>query len=264
MARAAAALCVLGLLGCSDGRYVIGHQTGADAVMTDGGTDAGTDAGASAGVGECADRISALACSGFEPESLTAEWSSVVTNGDGVLERSTARVHTGQGALHATSLGAMSMNVLVNRFEAVLGGELHLRAHLYVPAGQPTEIINVFYLGTPGPAPFVGIDFNLEDDAVQVFSPQADPSRQTGSVLIPRDAWFCFQARIEVRDAGGVVQVRVDGVPAIEATEIDTRPPDGIDELRVGIDWSSEQEEPFELYIDDVVVDTIEIACLAP
>jgi hypothetical protein len=99
---------------------------------------------------------------------------------------------------------------------------------------------------------------------VQVFSPQANPVRQTGSLRIPRDAWFCFQARIEVRDADGVVQVRIDGAPAIEATDIDTRPPDGIDELRVGIDWSSEQEEPFELYIDDVVVDTVEVACLAP
>jgi hypothetical protein len=35
----------------------------------------------------------------------------------------------------------------------------------------------------------------------------------------------------------------------------------GVRELRVGIDWSSGQDEPFELYVDDVVLDTAPVAC---
>jgi hypothetical protein len=251
MARAALALCMAGLLGCSDGRYVIGRQSAGDAAA-DGGS------------GECVDvHQAALVCSGFEPTALTDEWNEVM-EGAGELERSTARAHSGQAALHATTRDAMSAAALVRRLGPVRAGELHLRAHLYVPSGSPTEIINVFYVGAaPGPDPFVGIDFNLQDDAVEVFSPQADPVRQTGTGLIPRDRWFCFQARIEVRDEGAV-EARVDGVPAVEATDIDTLPPGGIVELRVGIDWSSEQREPFEVYVDDVVLDTVEVACLPP
>ena len=250
MARAALALCVAGLLGCSDGRYVIGRQSAGDAAV-DGGSD------------ECAGlRKDALVCSGFEPTASTEEWSEV-TEGEGELERSTARAHSGQAALHAITRDAMSAAALSHSLGPVRAGELHLRAHLYVPSGQPTEIINVFYIGAAaGPDPFVGIDINLQDDAVEVFSPQANPVRQTGTGLIPRDRWFCLQARLEVRDEAGVVEVRVDGVPAVEATDIDTLPPNGIVELRVGIDWSSEQQEPFELYVDDVVLDTLEVDCL--
>ena len=252
------ALCALGLLACSDGRYVIGRQLAGGAVIMDGGTDGG--------VGECAGvQKDALVCSGFEADVLTDDWSSAVTEGAGELERSTARAHSGRAALHATTGDAMSAAALARSFGPVRAGELYLRAHLYVPSGPPTEIMNIFYVGAAaGPEPFVGIDFNLQDDAVEVYSPQGNPERQTGTGLIPRDAWFCLQARIEVRDDGGVVEVRVDGVPALEATDINTLPPAGIVELRVGIDWSSEQQEPFELYIDDVVLDTVEVACLAP
>ena len=253
MARATAALCALGLLGCSDGRYVIGRNAERDAAVVDGG------------VGECSGvHASAVLCSGFEPEQLTAEWTDDAIEGAGALERSTLRAHSGQASLHASTSDASSAAVLVQSFAAVRSGELHLRVHLYVPVG-PTEIINLIYLGAaPGPDPFVGIDINLQDGAVQVFSPQASPSRQTGELQVPRQRWFCLRARVELRDEGGVVAVSVDDQLAIEATQIDTLPPGGLTDLRVGIDWSSAQEAPFEVYVDDVVLDTQPVDCLPP
>ena len=46
-----------------------------------------------------------------------------------------------------------------------------------------------------------------------------------------------------------------------DATAIDTLPEDGVRQFRAGIDWSSEQDAPFEIYMDDIVLDTAPVAC---
>jgi hypothetical protein len=39
------------------------------------------------------------------------------------------------------------------------------------------EPISIFFVGyEPTPDPFQGVDFNLESDAVQIYSPQAAPT----------------------------------------------------------------------------------------
>ena len=90
--------------------------------------------------------------------------------------------------------------------------------YVYVPAGLQTRTMNIFFVGyEPTPDPFQGVDFNLEDGAVEVYSPQADPERQTGTLQIPRDRWFCFRARVVISDdrAKGAVQAYVDDALAV-------------------------------------------------
>jgi hypothetical protein len=244
MARAAATLCALVCMGCSRNPYVIGHELDAGA----------RDSCASAHPG-------AVFCSGFELSKLS-DWGSPVLENAAEVGRSTARAHSGRASLHASSSAGMSQAALVANFPPVLGGDLYLRTYVYVPAGLPTQTMNIFFLGAkPVPDPFVGIDFNLEQGAVQVYSPQGNPQRQTGTLTIPRDRWFCFRARIVISHTRGEVQAFVDDAPALDATHIDTLPPAGVDELRVGIDWSSDQSAFFELYVDDLVLDTAPVAC---
>ena len=268
MARAAVVLCALLGVACSDNPYVIGRaapDTGAPGEPDAGGLDAGRDGGAAdAGSGECSgEHALALVCSGFESTDLLAGWSAMDRSGTGTLERTTVRAHTGVGALHASSASMMSVGVVSKRIRPLLGGDVYVRLYLYVPAGLSTRTMNFMFVGDfPMPDPFEGIDFNLLNGALQVFSPQGNPVRQTGTTTIPRDRWFCLRAHIAVSDDAGFVQLFVDDALALDATDIDTLPDAGVRELRVGIDWSSGQDEPFELYIDDVVLDTAPVTCV--
>ena len=240
---ALAALAALALLGCASEDYVIGR-------FADGG------------VGECAGRTGAIVCSGFERAEL-ADWSATELMLAGELERTTDRAHHGRAALRASSSAMMSVAVVAASFPAQRSGSLYLRAHLLVPADLPTETINVFFVGAePSPDPFSGIDFNLEGGSIQIYSPESAVQRHTGTLLIPRDRWFCFRARIEIDAQAGVVEAHVDDQLALHAEGLDTLPEDGIHLFRAGLDWSSKQDAFFELYFDDVVVDTAEVPCL--
>jgi hypothetical protein len=250
MARAAAVLCALAVAACSDDPYVIGRYVGGDAA---------DDAGSS----ECEGvHAGAVLCSGFEPADLGSEWVEDIVGG-ATLERSTARAHSGRAALHASSSAMMSVATVGRTFEALHAGELYFRAYVYVPGDLPTETMNIFFVGDgPETEPFVGIDFNREGGATQGFSPQSNPARHTGELVIARDRWFCYRARVVIGDGDGLVQIFVDDELALQTPAFDTLPPDGIDTFRAGVDWSSGQDAFFEIFIDDVVVDTAEVACL--
>jgi len=213
----------------------------------------------------CDEHAGALACSGFEDPEL-ADWSDIYLESDARVEQTEVRAYAGQGALHARSTGAQSSAVVVQEFPAVSAGELFLRAQLYVPSGLPTRTLNLFFLGdSAAPDPFTGVDFNLEDGAPSIYSPQATPDRVTSTTTtIPRDAWFCLLLRMVVSDDAGAVRVFVDDQLALEQDAIDTRPDGGVHELRAGIDWSSLQREPFEVYMDDVVLDREPLSCARP
>ena len=102
---------------------------------------------------------------------------------------------------------------------------------------------------------------DLEDGAAQLYSPQWSPARITGGLVIPRDQWFCFRARIAISDDAGVVQVYVGDALAVEASGVDTLPSGGVRRFRGGIDWSSGQDAFFEVFIDDLVLDVEEVGC---
>jgi hypothetical protein len=245
MLRFVLGLCLIGSGSCSGGPYFIGEHR----------ADAGLP-------GECETvQQDALWCSGFEAEDLLSEWDDIEVVMAGEVARTTERAYSGQGGLRAASNGGESVAVVIAELEPVSSGTLYLRTHMFVPAGLPTETINIMFVGSdPAPDPFVGIDINLEGGALQVFSPQADPARQTGELLIPRDRWFCLQTEIAV-SAQGSVQLLVDDTLALEATNIDTLPEGGIQLFRAGVDWSSAQQASFEIYLDDVVLDRAPVAC---
>ena len=255
MRRLLLGLWVLGTSACSGGPYFIGEHRPDRSIA-----DAGVDSGAPS---ECETSLdAALVCSGFEAEELASEWPDMTVLEAGELSRTAERAHSGQGALRAASNGGQSVAVVSAELEPAVGsGTLYLRVHLFVPAGLPTETINILFVGAyPEPDPFLGMDINLEGGALQVFSPQANPARQTGALIIPRDQWFCLRAEIAVGDEGAV-QLYVDGALALDVVAIDTLPDEGIRLLRAGVDWSSAQQAAFEIYLDDLVLDRAPVAC---
>lgn len=260
---AAVVLALCTLAACADNPYVIGAIRAEDAAVGDAGVDASAPP-----FDPCESHTEALVCSGFEREDL-ADWPSRVVVQQAQVERSTARSRSGVASLHATSRGADSTAVVARAFEPRLEGMLHLRVWLRVPADVATETMNLFFLGfDPNPSedpagPFVGLDLNLEDGAVQAYSPQNAPARVTGTLQIPRERWFCFRAEVAVADAGAL-RVFVDDALALDLPEYDTLPDEGVSLLRAGIDWSSGQTTPFEVYMDDLVLSTEPVACSDP
>jgi hypothetical protein len=213
---------------------------------------------------ECtAELAEAIACSGFEAEDVAMGWTETTIIGTAAVERTTHEAHFGRGALRAESSGADSVGVVSREFAAVRSGTLYLRAHLFVPAEVPTNTINVFFIGSsPAPDPFTGIDINFAEGGVpQLFSPQIDPARQDGTGEIPRDAWFCLRAELVVDDTEGSIELFVDDESVLLASDVDTLPDDGVHLFRAGVDWSSEQTEPFEMFLDDVALSTAPIPC---
>ena len=243
MARAAVFLCALAGVGCADNPYVIGSN-------------------ADAGLDECAQVYAeSVVCADFEQADAAVAFDAIESSG-GEIGQSTARARHGSGSLRAATAAAMSYAIAVETFEPLRAGDLYFRANLYVPSGLATETMNVFFVGAePTPDPFQGVDFNFQDGAVQTFSPQSDPVRQTGTLLIPRDRWFCYRAHVAISDDAGFVQVFVDDELALDAQDIDTLPEDGVKQFRAGVDWSSEQASEFEIFLDDVVLDTAPVAC---
>jgi hypothetical protein len=59
------------------------------------------------------------------------------------------------------------------------------------------------------------------------------------------------------------VQAYVDDVLALDAKGLVTLPAGGVRELHAGIGWSSQQDAFFEIYMDDVVLDSVPVACLS-
>jgi hypothetical protein len=249
MRRAALMYCVLFWAGCANNPYVIGR-------VDDAGSGSPSDA--------CpAGHATGLVCSGFERAGLP-DWSTPMIERSAVVERTNTLTHTGSGALHASSSAMMSVAVLSASFPSVSSGELYLRLYAYVPANLPTEIMNVLFLGAPASSdPFSGIDFNLMDGSVQVYSLASEPQRHTGSLTIPRDRWFCLRARVLLGKTDGAVQAYVDDVLALDAKGLVTLPAGGVRELHAGIGWSSQQDAFFEIYMDDVVLDSAPVACLS-
>jgi hypothetical protein len=210
----------------------------------------------------CKAHAGAIFCSGFEAPDLS-DWSSPLVEGNAHVEQTNGRSYEGKGALHASSNGEASSAVVAEEFPPVTDGDLFLRAFFYVPAGLPTRTMNVLFLGDVAtPDPFKGIDINLEDGAFSTYVPENDPQRFTSTTLvIPRDRWFCLRVHVAVGAGDGAVTIQVDDETALEQQGMNTLPDAGIHLLRAGIDWSSLQTEPFDFYVDGLVLSTVEVDC---
>ncbi|HMJ14321.1 MAG TPA: hypothetical protein VK524_23055 [Polyangiaceae bacterium] len=210
----------------------------------------------------CASHADAILCSGFEKPDLS-EWSRTIEVNAARVERTETRSFAGQAALHASSRADRSAAVAAKEFLPIDSGDLFLRVHVYVPSGLATETMNLLFLGDYAtPDPFRGIDFNLESGALSLYSPESQPDRYTSTASsIPRDRWFCLQIAVAVSADQGTVQMRIDAEVALEQGGLNTRPAGGIHLLRAGVDWSSLQSAPFDVYMDNLVLATTPVAC---
>ncbi|AKF04805.1 LamG-like jellyroll fold domain-containing protein [Sandaracinus amylolyticus] len=249
MLRSSQALAMVLLLGCG--------RVGYDPGSSDGGS---ADLDAAAQVDECAARhAGARVCSGFEGDVGT--YWSLTTRDGGTIATTTTVAHRGARALRAEVGGSGSTAFAHHRFVPIASGDLWLRAFVRVPAPSGSVGVNLLAVEHEGSDVF-GIDVNVGvDGRLLVYGVEAGTFDAPDDVRLRADEWACVELRIGVSDADGELELFVDGARAVSATGIDSYPEGDYDRLLVGVAWSDASQAPFEVLIDDVVLDVQPIGC---
>ncbi len=229
----------------------------ADTTMMDAAMDTATvDTGPAPTA--CADVYAdRLFCDGFEDTGFAA-WDGMRTPGASTVERVTDVVYRGDGALMATATADQRFAGLhASVFAVPAPSDQYMRAYYYIPSGYPD-----------------GMEFSemasaTRDENFIVFTRSAaehdfhthgwSGGRQSLSMLLPKDTWFCLEAHIEMGNPGSI-SVFVDGTMVATETGLDNSPPDGLELVVAGIAWNNDGAERV-LYVDEVVADTAPIGC---
>jgi hypothetical protein len=208
----------------------------------------------------CRDYEGALFCSGFEDPAFP-EFATRRTQA-GFFEQDRTKAFVGQASLRTSTSAPSGYAALLAPIDPpVVSGTLYLRAHLFIPSSSSNDINALFLGNTDDDDATVGIDFDLADSERPELFLLGYGDYASGGVVVPRDRWFCFQSEIVVSDKAGSVTVSIDGEPAVSLAGVVTRPPGGLDDLSVGIGWSSDAPTTAEVYYDQVVLDDAPVPC---
>lgn len=233
----------------SDSEGVVAIDAGDDPIdASDPVADAGLDAAVS--LTSC-DALDVVLCDGFEGDF--DGWSQQIAGGG--LEVVSSPVFFGGGALRATTPAAGAHAYLQQAFAAIDSGSIYTRAYVYLPSTLLTpgrvELSNTG--DTSGVHFHFSVDLNTPLMAVN--------NQELGGVELARDTWVCVEWRVDIAAAGSG-EMFIDGQSAIALTGLDTNLTGGYSALDIGIFDTSPAEGGFEVYIDEVAMDTSPIGCL--
>lgn len=224
------------------------------------GFDAEGDAGRAVPV-PCGDIDDALVCSGFEDDD--PDWAYELV-GEGKTSTDCATPHTGKRCLVAAVGEGGSAARAARKFPATGSGTLHARAHLRIEPDVATAGINLMALDAVDSGVY-GPDFNvLGDGRFEVYIQEAGVFSDASLRPVPRGQWFCLRAAIVIdNDGDGSVTASYDD-HTVTAANVDTYPNGPYNLVAVGLDWTSDDQAPITVLVDDVVVATSPVPCAQP
>lgn len=254
MSRALVTLLVL-LAAAGCGRYGFGEDVDAGS-----GADASPDGDPDAPRSPltCADITGALVCSGFEGGS-GEDWQTESEN-NGTSSMLCTNPRSGQGCYTARVGAGGAAARAVHPFTPTGSGMIYARVHAFIEAGVPLDGINVVALDAADSGIY-GPDLNvINEDRFQVHLDGSGTFGGASVGPVPRGVWFCLHAAVLIDESDGSVRAGYDDT-AIEQGGLDTYPNGPYDMIAVGLDWTSDQQGPIEVLIDDVVVATSPVPC---
>jgi hypothetical protein len=222
------------------------------------GPDTSPDTGTDPVPSDCDGPLaSTIFCDGFE-DGLTA-WG-VGTGGDGRVAHDT-RAYRGAGSLRADIESSSDRaGVYYSGLGPVDAGTLYFRGWYYLPR-KGLENVSFVILQEEA-RPWDHVSFSTEGDgALHMWIKGPNVGVTGGTVAVPRDRWFCFQATIDVRDAGGTVTAYIDEVEAASTSGLDSRPGAGYASVFTGLPFNGAGQGPYTLYVDEVAIDDAPIPC---
>lgn len=214
------------------------------------------------------DAASGLACDpadgatvfqAFEDPSLVG---MEVSLDDGMVEVTGLRAACGGAALHAaTTPGSATSQAKVEQraFDELESGAVYLRAYVYLPSSVDVGRFTILSLAGGGP-PYVGVAVGLGPGGALQLEVSSAPEYLPTETALPRDRWTCLMVEVDVAQDGSAALV-VDGAPVVSASDLDTVPGGGATLAAAGILWAPADQGPAEIYIDELVVDTVPLTC---
>lgn len=253
---AGAASVVGGLVGC----------TYTDLVAVGANTESGADTGA--GVDANVETRTAdaqadpgcdgLYCFGFE-EPVASSGNVAVEERNGALAQDCTRSRTGNCSAAAT-LDAPGGVAYLAIDTPALEPSWFVRAYVWVPDELVIDDVAIIHVGTRGGS--AGVNVDLRDaERVELFAIESDQPRLSPEGVTSREEWMCFVLQVQVSDTTGTAVLSLNERVVLEEMNIDTSPPNGVEFITVGIDWSSSAQPVGTLWFDDIVVGTERLGC---
>jgi endo-1,4-beta-xylanase len=165
-------------------------------------------------------------------------------------------------AVATTDAGAPSgTQALVGRtsLPALTSGTVYLRAYVRVPSSAPANTITLMAVGEADP-PYHGVSLNLDGGLFQMAFTTAWQFPKS-NVPMALDSWHCLQLAVTIGDTAGSAEAKVDGVPVVSASGLDTLPVGGISNGDVGILYVAPGSGAGEAHFDEVAVGTAPVPC---
>lgn len=196
----------------------------------------------------------AFFCDGFESPTFDA-W----TSRNGGVVQTTSLVHTGAGALVATTDATLQIADVVSAFTPIGSGEVHARGWFYLPSGYPIFKFNLFGLYGSTGAVIVA-----DQGKLNVFNDGPPAVTLYTNADVPRDRWFCLEVHLTISPTNGTGALNLDGTQLGEMTGWNTVPAaGGYNKLLAGLPFLFPTQDPATtLFLDDVVVGSQPIGCL--
>ena len=235
--------------------------TPSDAPPGDARADAGADA--DAGPIPCA-QSTALFCEDFENGLNGGVWQQTQMGGTAVVDGT--RPHRGAASFHsrtnAVAGGSPNLAAVIKHYASPsFPAHFFVRHFLYAPSPLPSASGEQFLSIQENTSPYPGVGLGLTGGALQRSNWNVSPVNvATAPTQFPQDAWVCIESDVTV-SPNGPMDVSVNG-QTISALHGDAPIPT-LTILSIGAAFypAASGQPAFDLWIDDIVIDTSPIGC---
>lgn len=231
--------------------------------LSSAGNSGSADAAATSDVTATTDAALGAACDGvycfgFEQPAVPTENVEWVEQ-NGALTQDCTRARSGacSGAATLTAGGGVAYLAM-----DVSPAQVHwfVRAYVWIPSELVVDDIAIIHVGTRGGNAGVNVDLH-DADRLELFAIESEQAMLTSAGATRREEWMCLLVEVWTSDAAGQTSLSVDGQTVLQASDVDTSPPNGTEFITVGIDWSSGNQQAGTLWFDDVVVSNERVDC---
>lgn len=216
------------------------------------------DARAPAGVDSCAQHEGAIICDDFS--SMNQQWDESVA-----VQIEEAPI-TGSPALHASSSEASKSSSVRYVFSPRASGTLYVRARILIPDSTDVDQINFLALKTERGDGVTVVLRSVNAEAETYLYTVGDLSNVAEGSAPDRfelGRWHCLELALTVDDApNGLVTLSKNGQVFRSGNIVngDTLADGGYVSLSLPISYAV-QDSPFEIWIDDLVLDDRPVGC---
>lgn len=201
-----------------------------------------------------------LVCHDFETGITSA--SAILY---GQVTAVTEPVFNGQAAMKSETHQINGYSYILDTFDPIESGTIFFRVHLYIPSGNTTGTTKVLNLSAGGnPEEEQGVDIDVSAQrSIDIYQHGNIARFVSASGMVPEGEWFCLSGSYAISDTAGATSVWINDSLAVSTTAGAAAIINGgVSEFRTGIGWTEAGQDTSVVYYDNLLVDTLPVACL--